>query len=87
MSTRRRTPRRRIIAAVLTALVVPVAGPASALAVPAHVKVGDTPAESVAFGPMMHPSPSSIDDSPNNAPTGKQIALRWPKRANRCARQ
>ena len=48
---------------------------------------GDTPAESVAFGPMMHPSPSSIDDSPNNAPTGKQIALRWPKRANRCARR
>ncbi len=48
---------------------------------------GDTPAESVAFGPMMHPSPSSIEDSPNNAPTGKQIALRRPNRANRRARR
>ena len=32
---------------------------------------GDTPAESVAYGPMMHPSPSSIDDSPNSAAEGK----------------
>ena len=38
MRTRRRTHRRRIVAAVLAALVVPVAGPASALAVPADVQ-------------------------------------------------
>ena len=38
MRTRRRTHRRRIVAAVLAALIVPVAGPASALAVPADVQ-------------------------------------------------
>src|SRR5205807_9361068 len=54
---------------------------------PSSTCSGDTPAESVAFGPMMHPSPISIDDSPNNADTGKQIALRAPNRANRCARR
>src|SRR5436190_5317825 len=54
---------------------------------PSSTCSGDTPAESVAFGPMMHPSPISIDDSPNNADTGKQIALRSPNRANRCARR
>ena len=58
MSTRRRTHRRRIIAAVLTALVVPVAGPASALAVPADVKVGDTPAE---FAQPVAPAPKTGD--------------------------
>lgn len=37
MRTRRRTHRRRIIAAVLTALVIPVSGPAAALAVPSEL--------------------------------------------------
>jgi hypothetical protein len=58
VSTRRRTHRRRIVAAVLAALVVPVAGPASALAVPADVKVGDTPAE---FGQPVAPAPRTGD--------------------------
>ena len=58
MRTRRRTHRRRIVAAVLAALVVPVAGPASALA--ADVKVGDTPAE---FGQPVAPAPK-IGDTP-----------------------
>jgi hypothetical protein len=64
VSTRRRTDRRRIVAAVMAALVVPVAGPASALAVPADVKVGDTPAE---FGQLVAPAPTAGDtkfDSP-----------------------
>ena len=69
MRTRRRTHRRRIIAAVLTALVVPVAGPASALAVPADVKVGDTPAE---FGQPVAPAPK-IGDTP--AEFGQPVAL------------
>jgi hypothetical protein len=38
MRTRRRSHRRRIVAAVVAALVVPVAGPAVALAVPADLQ-------------------------------------------------
>ena len=68
MSTRRRTHRRRIVAAVLAALVVPVAGPASALAVPAEVKVGDTPAE---FGRPVAPAPK-LGDTP--AEFGQTVA-------------
>ena len=70
MSTRR-THRRLIVAAVLAALVVPVAGPASALAVPADVNVGDTPAE---FGQPVAPAPK-IGDTKSDSPGASRAPL------------
>jgi hypothetical protein len=61
MRTRRRSHRRRIAAAVLAALVIPIAGPAAALALPAdqdHRRPvtetsGSTPSDSVLPTPIV----------------------------------
>jgi hypothetical protein len=69
MRTRRTLYRRRIVAAILAALVVPVV-PAAALAMPDQpaAKVGDTPAE---FGQPLAPAPK-VGDTP--AEFGQPVA-------------
>ena len=45
------------------------------MTVPSRTCSGDTPADSVTYGPIMHPAPTWMDSSPNSAATGKQITL------------
>jgi hypothetical protein len=66
MRTRRRSHRRRIAAAVVAALVIPVSGPAAALAVPADPQYLRPVTESTPLDPPL-PAPTVRDtklDSP-----------------------
>ena len=72
MKTRRRTHRRRIIAAVLAALVVPVV-PAAALAVPADTQYPRPVAQTSGPTPSDSPNPAAkVGDTP--AEFGQPVA-------------
>jgi len=66
MRTRRRSHRRRIAAAVMAALVIPVSGPAAALAVPADPQYLRPVTESTPLDPS--PPAPSVGDTKLDSP-------------------